>query len=262
MPNPEETERDVIAGVIREEMARIQAEKDKVAGIETQQTRQPEPMVLTIGGQQYTFKTKEELENSLTTTFQNFQQVIATKPTGKEGSQVTGKEEEFSQDKYIDLMSKSALDAQNYALNHSIFGGKVPNASEVIRETITEAANTRAALTVYQFKDKHPDLKLDEAGPILEGIRKELGQPFTANGLEASYGVGIARGLFKTKAQTEKPAPAQTNQNSQGPDLGFAPPPQVNRANNGPNPEFLDQMESLSLEQLTALGNKLGAFNR
>lgn len=254
----EKTERDVLAEVVREELARIQEEKDKAAGVQ-KETSKPEPLVLEIGGQKYAFNNKEELEKSLTTTFQNLQQVIATnKP--KEGSEVTGKEgEAFSQDKYIDLMSKSALEAQNYALNHSIFGGKVPNASEVIRESIADAANTRAALTVYQFKDKHPELKLEETGPVLEGIRKELNQPFNLNGLEASYGVAVARGLIKTGAEIKKETPKQETQ-QQELNLGFQPPPQVTRTSTPPGSDFSSQLENLSLDELTALGHKVGAF--
>lgn len=269
MANFEETERDVIAQAVKEELARILAEQNK--GQETKTEAKPEPIVLNLNGQKYSFDNTEALEKTLAKTFQDFQVALSLKqePAAKEGSYVTGKDgEQFTQDKFIDLMSKNALDAQNYALNHAIFGGKVPNAAEVLRQTVENAANTQAALSIYQFRDRHPEFALNnETGATLDNLRKELGQPLNLVGLEAAYGVGVARGIIKpqaTKTATETrqetvqaPPAQQRTQTAQYFDPDLAPPPTVKRSADPQFNDLISQAENMSLDQLKAVFDKV-----
>lgn len=235
---------------------------------------EPEPLTLNINGAQYKFKDQADLEAALGTTFTTFNSTLkerdqklqeAEKVSGKEGSYVSGKENEstFKSDEYIRLMGEDILKANDYMLNHQLFGGKVPNASQALREKFGEIEKSNATIAVYQFKELHPEFPLTEqATKTIDGLRRELGQPFSLQGLQAAYGVAQARGLLPSPAVAAyhaqlvkdgklKEESTQDGQGSGQPNLGFAPPPSVSRSAPAPSPDFVSQAEKMSLEELS-----------
>ncbi len=269
----EKTEREMLAEVIREELASLAAENDSANGIPAQ-TRKAEPFVLNVGGQTYSFNTKEEAEAAVTQTFQTFRNELAKPkeaPTKDEGAYVTGKEETFDQSRYIDLMGKDIVQAQNYALDH-VLG--IPNAAQALKANIQEAHDLKATVAVYQFRELHPEFPMTpEATKVVDGLRRELNQPFTLQGLQAAYGVAQTRGLLPSPqvlAYQQRliqegvlPDPNRPQQQEQqnpyqrGP-LGYQPPPTVNRGTAAAPPDLASLAEDMSLEQLEKVLRKHG----
>lgn len=268
-----ETERDAIAEVVREEFR-----KAKDADGNPLVPEEPEPLTLNINGSQYKFKDKAELEGALGQTFSTFNQELTTRdaklqaqqPPRKEGEYVTGKESEtaFNQEEYINLMGKDILKANDYLLNHQIFGGRVPNAAEAIRQKLGDIEKQNATIAVYQFKELHPEFPLNEqATKVVDGLRRELGQSFTLQGLEAAYGVAQARGLLPSPAVAAYQKKLYdegilkrdegTGQQQQT-NLGFQPPPGVSRSGNAPSLDLAAQAEQMSLTDLTKALRKSG----
>lgn len=271
------TERDEISEIIREEIVKELDNARKAAG-ETVETK-PEPLSISIAGKTYNFDTKAEMEEALNQTFQTFRDQLqaAKTPTTEEtrGGYVSGKEEEkFSQDKYIELMGKDALEAQKYVQDH-IYG--IPNSSNFIKEQLAESQNLKATVSVYQFRELHPEFPMTpEATKIVDGIRRELNQPFTLGGLEAAYGVAQTRGLIPSPQllayqrdlinkgvipDPSAPQETQTSQNFTRPNpsgLGFQPPPTVNRSTSIPGGDIAQAAENMSVDQLEAVLKRTG----
>src|SRR6185369_2920510 len=185
--------------------AKVKEALESASGTKTEATPTVGPEKITILGKTYEFNTRAEMEAALSQTFQKTAEqleAVRNQPVPeKEGSYVTGKEAPtFSQEHYIDLMGKGPkgiLDAFNYGLNHSIFDGKVEDASKTIRESLAEANTLKQTVAVYQFRERHPEFQLTaENTKLIDGLRNELGQGFTLQGLEAAYGVAQSRGLI------------------------------------------------------------------
>ncbi len=274
----ENTELDAIRNAVQEILSETGDNKNKPAETPA------EALTLNIGGQLYKFDSVEARDKALTETFTKFREELTkvAAPPPSQGSEVTGKESEaFDQNTYIDLMSKNALDAQKYALNHALFDGKAQDAVAELRQNLAEVNNTRQALAAYQFKDLHPEVSFTpENTQVLDGLRKQLGLPFTVQGLESAYGVAQSRGLMPSpqvlayqKSLIEQgiiPDPAKQPQQTQTrtsaaypganpvAHLGFAPPPSPGRSNADFGSDLDSQVESLSLEQITSLLKKAG----
>lgn len=272
----EETERDTIANTVREEFNKILEKKDPDLV-----SKEPSPLMLTINGQQYKFKDQMELESALGQTFTTFNTELANReaklreaPPAKEGGYVSGKEAEtgFNQEEYIGLMGKDILKANDYLLNHQIFGGKVPNASAALRQKLGEVEKQNATLAVYQFKELHPEFPLTEqATKIVDGLRRELGQDFSLGGLEAAYGVAQSRGLLPSpqvaayqkhlmeQGILKRPGQQEGEPVQQDLPLGFAPPPSVSRASQSTTGmDLANQAENMNLTELTQALRRAG----
>ncbi len=264
-----DTELDTIAALVAEKLKEQQTLADKKDG--TQQavvTTQNSPLELNLLGQKFTFKDQAEMEAALAQTFSKTaaENEVLRKQLAEAGPKpgyVTGKEkeEEFNQDHYIELMgkgSKGILDATEYALNHTVFGGKEKNAGQVIRDTVAKAATQDATIAVYQFRERHPEFQLTpETTKIIDGLRNELNQPFSLNGLEAAYGVAQARGLMPSPAlltyqKQLQDAGLQTQlpNNPQQLSLGFQPPPAVSRQTQDRGFDLAQAADNMTLEQL------------
>lgn len=278
----EQTEKDEL----REVFEAFMAEKDGKTIVA------PQKFSVNIDGAKYEFDTQEQLDAALTQLTRTFRSQLEekSKPVEpKSGAYVSGKETEpeFVQDKYITMMHDSIPEAQKYALDH-IFG--IPNAVEHIKASLQKSAALESTVAVYQFRERHPEVNItdNKVTDIIEGIRKELNQPFTNQGLEAAYGVAQSRGLLPSPqvlayqqklikegilpdpngAQGGDPAsnfstgfprnPATSNTNAAGSPLGFQPPPSVSRTNPAFNGNFEQSIENMSLEDLEKLLKRAG----
>lgn len=270
MANTETTELDTIAALVAEKLKEQQTLATAKEGTQqTSNTQQNSQLELNLLGQKFTFKDQAEMEAALAQTFSKTaaenevlrQQLAKVDP--KQNLYVSGKEkeEEFNQDHYIELMgkgSKGILEATNYALNHTVFGGKEKNASEVLRNTVANAAKQDATIALYQFRERHPEFQINsETTKIIDGLRNELNQPFSLTGLESAYGVAQARGLMPSpsllayqKQLQEAGLQTQLPTNSQQTNLGFQPPPVVSRQTQDKGFDLAQQAESMTLEQL------------
>ncbi len=258
--------------------AKVKEALESASGVEKPVVAGPEK--ITILGKTYEFNNRAEMEAALSQTFQKaaeqVEEVRNQPAPQKEGSYVTGKEAPtFSQEHYIDLMGKGPkgiLDAFNYGLNHSIFEGKSEDASKTIRESLAEANTLKQTVAVYQFRERHPEFQLTtENTKIIDGLRNELGQGFTLQGLEAAYGVAQSRGLFPSPQvlsyQQELikkgilPDPTQQTQQTQPQGQESwrnAPPPSISRTTTTPNANLADIAENLTFEELEKALRKAG----
>lgn len=263
----EQTEKEIIFDVVKQALAEIEAEKSGKP-LET-----ASKLSLNINGAKYEFDTQEQLDQAVSTLATTARSQIdearkaaeATKP----GAYVTGKENEpqFEQDEYIRLMHDNIPNAQKYALDH-VFG--MPNAVEAIKNSLAESQALKSTVAVYQFREQHPEVNVKDKATtdILEGIRRELGQPFTPQGLEAAYGVAQARGLMPSpqlllyKQQQEEAAknlggdPASNfttgipQRQNAATGLGFQPPPTPGRSVPAASQNFERQLENMSTSEL------------
>jgi hypothetical protein len=244
---------------------------------------------LNLDGKTYEFNSQEEVDSAVATLALTARQQIdaaqkaLAEKEGK-GGYVTGKEQEdqlkFNQEEYIRLMHDDIPKATKYALDN-VFG--MPNAVETIKESLKESAALKSTVAVYQFRDRHPEVNVTDTKTteILEGIRRELNQPFTLQGIEAAYGVAQARGLLESpqltafKKQQEEatraseggdPAsnpfgtagfPQRPNPNA-GKTLGFQAPPSSGRSNTGFGANYERQIEDLPLAEIEKILRQAG----
>lgn len=270
----DQTEREAIYQAVEEKFKELRdAEKTSDGS--------PQPLTLKINGSEYKFKDQGELESALGQTFTTFNNELTTRdrkiaesvtPARREGEYTSGKEGEtreghFSQEEYIKLMGEDILKANDYLLNHQIFGGKVPNAAQAIKEKLGEVERSNATISVYQFKELHPEFPMTEqATRVIDGLRRELGQGFTLQGLEAAYGVAQTRGLLPSPQllayQRKQEEDARKSQETQPEQLdlplGFQAPPRVARTSAAPAPDFMSQAEGMDLTELTKVLKKAG----
>lgn len=282
----EKTELETIADLVAaklQEQANLAAKPNTQAVI--QPTSQPIDYNLNISGQKIDFKDKTELESAITQALQKAateNEVLRnqlSKLDSKNSAYVSGdeKKDEFNQDHYVELMGKGKngiLEATDYAINHLLFEGKEKNASSVLKQVVQESFNNKATLAVYQFRERHPEFPLNaDTTKVIDGIRAELRQPFTLEGLEASYGVAQSRGLMPnpqylalqkqlSDAGIKLPDNSQVNtQQNQQVNLGFQPPPQLSRTNTvDKSMNLINQAENLPMDQLEKLLRDAGAL--
>lgn len=113
-----------------------------------QQTSARAPINVTIGGKQYAFPDEAALSSALEQTFQENQTALeearkaqVAQVPAQPGAFVGAGDAKvgFSQDKYIELMQKNAMDAQEYLDSHRYFGGQVAKPSDMIRAAMGQA---------------------------------------------------------------------------------------------------------------------------
>ncbi len=267
------TEREDIVATIREELAKELA-KTINDGDPAPAPAKPEPLTINVAGQTYQFENKEQMEAALTRTFQTFKEQIEAKPApdSREGAYVSGKEatDAFDEKKYVDLMGENALEASKYMLDH-VFGMK--DAATNIRQKLEEAEILKSTVSVYQFRELHPEFPMTpEATKVVDGIRRELNQPFTLQGLEAAYGVAQTRGLvpspqliayqqdlIRKGILADPSAPAQEQQRpAPNSPYGFQPPPGVPRSTPVQGGDLAAVAENMTLDQLESALRRAG----
>ncbi len=249
----------------------------------------PQPITVNIQGQPVTFRDQADLEAQLNATAaalraqQTPEPAPAPAPTG---SRVTGDDDSgFDNAEYIRLMNEDPRKATNYALSHVLFDGKIEDPAAVIRESLVQQSRLNQQLAVYQFRDAHREIPLEDprVGGTISQIREQLGLPYTSQGLDAAYAYAVQKNLlpdFRAIAAQQQgqpqgsgqPAPQQPQygvpqapqapQNSwqqpaaaQNPYL--AAPPAGGRSATFSTPISIDDVENLSTDQLASLLRKL-----
>lgn len=242
------------------------------------------PLKLNIGQQEYTFKDTSELSTQLTAVLGNYQQQLAAMQqqlqNGQPGSYVTDDETpaqtpapKLDMKKYIEYLENDPVKAAEYVDSYRYFDGRVENPSEIIRERLARSAENERILAAYQFKDSHPEFPGGQQPTmVINKLREELNLPFTAEGLEAAYGVAINRGflpnykMIQMQQQMQMQQQQQMQQNGQQAPNPYAPPPNNYNAMQRFAPPVVPQSgsvssggfnpEDLSLDQLESILRK------
>ena len=254
----------------------------------------PQPITVNIGGQPVTFRDQADLEAQLNAAAEALraQQAAAVPPPQPQGTNVKDDSDTgFNNEEYIRLMNEDPRKATNYALSHVLFDGKVDNPAELIRESMVAAAESRRQLAVYQFRDSHREIPLEnpQVANTISNIQQQLGLPFTPQGLEAAYAFAVQKGALpdfrqvvqngnqQQPQQNQQFGGYQTGQNygqPQAPQQNFypnlpaaaaptnpylAPPPAPGRSNAPSVPLTTGDLEDMSADEIKRLIDKLSA---
>ena len=235
------------------------------------------PLRVNVSGQEYVFNSPEELSAALSQTIEAYNRRIADlqaaaqsqkdQATTEKGSYATGDEPRFSQERYIELLRKDPIEAQEYLDSFRFFGGRVERPSELITAALSRIAAQDRVLAAYQFRDAHPEFPGGEhATEVLEQVRAENNLPFTLAGLEAALGIAQSRGLLPTAQQYQAylQAQYQASQAPQGAQQAPRPkgPPALGRSSAEVSPDFAQMAESLTPEQIEKIFERLGQIGR
>lgn len=242
-----------------------------------------EPLEFNIAGQQLKFASKQELETALSTfvsqqASQNQQmQAQLAELQGQQNNQqyVTGEEApSWSDESFIEKMTKAPKEAMEYAFNQLLFDGKSQDPVTDIKSRFEEMELTKRSIAAYQFKEQHPEFPGGQQfANTIDQIRQQMNLPYDINGLEAAYLMGINKGVipnFYGQQQQQQQSPQQEQQQGynqppqgyeqfqrQGQNPYLQAPPGVGR--NSPStwePQF--DPESLSTEQIEQIMAKAG----
>lgn len=219
---------------------------------------EPKPIKVTIGGQEYQFKDESELSQALDRAFTQAPPPTTPAPT-KTGSYVTGKEDDEPKldtqqyAEFVRLMGENPIKALDY-VDQIRFG---TNLKSVIEDTQA----VRQTIAAYQFRDAHPECPFTpQTAQILEATRRQLGVPFSPEGLEASYWTAVGRGAIRPQTPPQSGQPPQNQgyaQYGQGEQYGaVAPPPMVGRNTYQAPPDMNQRLEDMTKEQLADILTK------
>jgi hypothetical protein len=194
-------------------------------------------MNLTVQGQQYSFENPQQLEETLTTTFNQFQSRIQELEAAG-ATPAANDEPKFDNKVFIEKMSQDPIGAMDYA---DQFRGKEKDQQiETLQNEVQQQNYTMAA---YQFKENHPEFMANPQGhQVLRTIMQQNGWDMTYGNLEAALALGQQRGQFPTRAEfnnyvaQQQQAQQAQQQQAQVPDLTpFAQPPQQQQVPPQPN---------------------------
>lgn len=254
---------NLLRTVVQEEVAKVGQPQGQA-----QQT-QPEPLKLTIGGQEYTFENQAALSAALNQTFAGYSQQMAQLQSQIQETQTQGQhvqsddEPKFDMKQYIEMMEKDPIKAANYVDSHRYFNGRVENPAEVIRNGLLEAQELKRVVAAYQFKDAHPEyVPTPENAQKIESVRQALNLPATFDGLEAAYATAITKGFIPDpRAEQFRQAQQQQLQQPQyqPQQRTYAPPPLPSNAGLSQGMQVtLNQANDLDLGQLEKVLNSFG----
>jgi hypothetical protein len=255
--------------IVNEELARTQGTPQQVA---------PAPIPLTVNGQTFHFNTPEELSaavnnmtNAYNTQLAAAQQHAAAVHTPA-GQEVTGADEPaFDMTRFVETLTKDPRQAFDYVDQYR-YG--VKNPSEVVKNALTtrsELDEIKKVLSVYQFKDNHPEfVGTPQVAAVIDQVRQAHGLGFDSTGLEAAYAIAIQRGqipnpyaqqqqMLQQQQQQQNPyaQPQQQNPYAQYGQRPMAPPPSVPRGGYEQSPQFEQLAESMTPEQIEAVFSRL-----
>lgn len=223
---------------IQEEIA-----KGTQPGTQVQATPTPQPISVNLNGQTFQFQNQEELNRALTNTFSAYNTELANlrnSQVADRGAEVTGTEEapKFSMDTFVQKMQANPVEAFDY-VDQIRYG--FDNPVEAVKSAITarsELADLQRVMAVYQFKDAHPEYEGNpQTANTMYQIMDQAGLPFTIQGLEAAYSVGLLRGMIPLPQQFQaQPRQGEFNQNPYSPQQTFNPSPYAQYAGTGTDP--------------------------
>jgi hypothetical protein len=159
--------------------------------------QQPEPIRLTVEGQQYEFANQADLEATLSSTFQQFRGKIEELSQDKAEPQQQQQTEQFDQKQFMDTMAKDPVAAMDYL-------DKFRNAEseQKVDQLQQQVAQQNYTLAAYEFKERHPEFSANPQGHvILKQIMNQNGWDMNYQNLEAALAIGQMRGMFPTRQQ-------------------------------------------------------------
>lgn len=223
----------------------------------------PEPIKMTIGGQEFSFKDTKEVEEKFNAFVAQASQLAAQPPApAKPQASVTGDDApSFDFNTYTELMTQGKI---TDGFRHAMMA--VPE----FRQTMEATRHMSAQLAAYQFKERHPELSSapPQVGSVIEQVRQSLNLPFSADGLDAAYALATHRGMIpqtqtqtqqtQTQTQTQNPPPQAQNNPYLGANGQLAPPPTVSRSGDNSFGGYTEEaLEAMTPAQLEALIRKL-----
>ena len=206
-----------------------------------------EPVKLNIFGQEREFKDLSEISTAVEGLVKEYQAAVAN-PQVVVAPQPLGPAEppKVDLDEFVNRIQKDPGDAFDFALK-SKYGVGLDYLLNQARRT----EEIEGALTVIQFKEMNEDYTPNPQNTqILNGIRANLGLPFSVQGLSAAYAVGKQYGLFAPGGQNVPTRPA--------------PPPSINtsRATSPSQSEdIIAMVEGMSADKAAEFVNRMYARN-
>lgn len=262
MANENEDFNQFIKSAIAEELA-------KQNGGGSPATTDGQPLKLNLGGQTFEYKNLQELEQAMNTfatgaaqKINELQQVVsAPPPQNTQGSTVTDDTPVWSDQTFIETMSKSPKDGFQYALNQLLFDGKSEDPAADLRTFLEDNEKNKRVLGVYQFKESHPEyVGTPQAAQIIDKVREQMNMPYDAQGLEAAYLMAMNKGLLPNYYQMAQMAQQQLQQQQQNggqQQQQFQQPPPFNPFAGGGNLNAFNQNPYLQAPPM--MGRSSGA---
>jgi hypothetical protein len=188
------------------------------------------PLKLNVSGREYQFSDPKEIEGAIAKTVETYEaelakyrEQLASIPAPAPANRVTGDEDatpRFSNDEFLKMLETDSAGAFEKMLSEKIFGGKVDNPSEILREAVLGIAEQRKTSAVGSFLQSHQDIAANiEHQKAIEQARLHLNLPVTPEGLNAAYGFAISQGAvpppqFQQNPQYGAPQPQYPQRNA------------------------------------------------
>lgn len=203
---------------------------------------------MNVGGQEYNFKSTEEMQNFVNSTLQTAQQQIAY-ATQNPGTRVTADDMARREIPKPDLkefakkLDENPADAFNY-IDKFRFGTE--NVAGVLNTLVQQQLAQGQMLAAYQFREMHPEYqRTPENVDALQKVMTGYNLPLTVDGLEMAYAVARQNGLIK-EAEAREEEPQRQTQSPYA-----TAPPRIGRTNSaGAVPDFMSFAEDLDADQL------------
>ena len=218
---------------------------------------------MTIGGQELTFDNIAAAEQAMNNTVTTAARELAERdralaefrnqhaPAAPATPDNTARNAQFFADLERDPIAAIQGLIPN-ALNETIFGGKVPNAAEVLRRTALNAENTSQLVEVQRFQDANQWLDLTKHGSTIENIRQKLGLDVSAQSFDAALATGLKNGLIEGPRQETTKAPPSTGR--------FAPQQNYNAEQPAFDTVTENMLETIPMDQLATFIRSQGGF--
>lgn len=155
---------------------------------------------------EYTFENMEQLNAGLAQTLNNVRTTIA-ELQANQGQAVTSapsveKPAGFDKEEFVRIAGEDPQAGINYILQHGVLGGQGADAFGTLKQTINDVRDIKERLSVFQFREAHPEVGGPQVGPTLDKIREELGlSRDNPAAWEASLAVARERGILPTRQQ-------------------------------------------------------------
>lgn len=247
MYNESDVTKDLVASQIQEQLRAMGITGDEDA-------KKPDPIKINLGGQEYAFNSREEMETTLNNTFAAVTQqqaaVLAQLEEATKQQNLAQQNQNspaapvFNQEHFVKLITENPMAAFDYVDEMRYGPEKI---SPKIKQELAEVEEMRNTLTAYRFLNAHPEFHNDNANANqLRGIANSLGLKTDYAGLESAYQVGRANGMFQPQAPPENQGRFAQNSPSV--------PPTINRGGNSlPDQDVEAYMNGLSNAQLQAI---------
>lgn len=219
-----------------------------------QQPQANEGFKMNVGGQEYNFKSVEEMQNFVNSTLQTAQQVV-TQAQQLPGTRMTA-EDALKRDipkpdlkEFARRLDENPADAFNY-IDKFRFG--VENVPALIQSMAQQQMAMAQTMAAYQFRDQHPEFdRTPENADALTKVMQGYNLPLTVDGLEMAYAVAKQNNLIKLKEAQSNDDYEEGGSVRQPAPRGPVTPPRVGRTSGAsPTPDWLSYAEELDPDQL------------